>query len=338
MDFRWKVPELKPNFVDPQGVRSTMAAQQMQGYAPNAQAMNAANAMQGYKPNVPTSSAFNNEQLAQQNYDSFNSELQEKKQRLATLEQQLMKIDSDLAQLQQGGADEEKAIAAKLAEIGDTSLYQGILAREQNQAAQQKSSSTGINNLLFEADKLSWGLNSKSDEERTIARNEIRVNLEKAKYMADQTGTPLPDKYYQLKARLEQGTEPNGEAPAEGNAETLLQKENTLSQLDRTNQLSDNDLEPLATYLADKGNRNKQEYKKVEELYNKYKNRTVETKRREQEASRKARDLVLSKKDSSDKERLRWWNSLSDKVKSDLIKRGYTMDTEGKILYKGGII
>lgn len=294
MAFRWKTPELKPTFVDPQGVRSTMASQQMSGYTPNVQAMNAANAMQGYKPNVPTSSAFNNEQLAQQNYDSFNSELQEKKQRLAVLEEQLKQIDGQIAALQQGGADEEKAIAAKLAEIGDTSLYQGILAREQNQAAQQKSSSTGINNLLFETDKLTFGLDSKSEEEKMLARNEIRVNLEKAKYMADQTGTPLPDKYYQLKARLEQGTEPNGEAPAEGDAETLLQKENTLSQLDRTNQLSDNDLEPLATYLADKGNRNKQEYKKVEELYNKYKNKTKESKAAAFKRKQDALDLYYS--------------------------------------------
>lgn len=294
MAFRWKTPELKPTFVDPQGVRSTMASQQMSGYTPNVQAMNAANAMQGYKPNVPTSSAFNNEQLAQQNYDSFNSELQEKKQRLAVLEEQLKQIDGQIAELQQGGADEEKAIAAKLAEIGDTSLYQGILAREQNQAAQQKSSSTGINNLLFETDKFTFGLDSKSDEERTIARNEIRVNLEKAKYMADQTGTPLPDKYYQLKARLEQGTEPNGEAPAEGGAETLLQKENTLSQLARTNQLSDNDLEPLSTYLADKGNRNKQEYKKVEELYNKFKNKTKESRAAASKRKKDADDLYYS--------------------------------------------
>ena len=211
MAFRWKTPELKPTFVDPQGVRSTMASQQMSGYTPNAQAI----AMQGYQPNVQPNvrgmapsqaTQQNNAALAEQNYNQFmqdDAALQEKKQRLAVLEEQLKQIDGQIAELQQGGADEEKAIAAKLAEIGDTSLYQGILSREQNQAAQQKSSSTGINNLLFEADKLSWGLNSKSDEERTIARNEIRVNLEKAKYMADQTGTPLPPKYSELERKLE---------------------------------------------------------------------------------------------------------------------------------------
>ena len=211
MAFRWKTPELKPTFVDPQGVRSTMASQQMSGYTPNVQAI----AMQGYQPNVQPNvrgmapsqaTQQNNAALAEQNYNQFmqdDAALQEKKQRLAVLEEQLKQIDGQIAELQQGGADEEKAIAAKLAEIGDTSLYQGILSREQNQAAQQKSSSTGINNLLFEADKLSWGLNSKSDEERTIARNEIRVNLEKAKYMADQTGTPLPPKYSELERKLE---------------------------------------------------------------------------------------------------------------------------------------
>lgn len=203
MAFRWKTPELKPTFVDPQGVRSTMASQQMSGYTPNVQAMNAANAMQGYKPNVPTSSTFNNEQLAQQNYDSFNSGLQEKKQRLAVLEEQLKQIDGQIAELQQGGADEEKAIAAKLAEIGDTSLYQGILAREQNQAAQQKSSAAGIDNLLFEADKLIWGLDSDSEEGRKATRQNIRAMLDQAKKLAEQNGVELPEKYKMLRDKLE---------------------------------------------------------------------------------------------------------------------------------------
>lgn len=303
MAFRWKTPELKPTFVDPQGVQ---AYQQQQAMGNTAQALNAANAMRGYQPNVQPNyrgmmpsqaTQANNAPLAEQNYNQFMQEdasLQAKRQQLAQLKEKLAEIDTQIASVEAGGADEEKAIAAKLAEIGDTSLYQGILAREQNQAAQQKSSSTGINNLLFETDKFTFGLDSKSDEERTIARNEIRVNLEKAKYMADQTGTPLPDKYYQLKARLEQGTEPNGEAPAEGGAETLLQKENTLSQLDRTNQLSDNDLEPLATYLADKGNLNKQEYKKVEELYNKFKNKTKESKAYASKRKQDAEDLYYS--------------------------------------------
>lgn len=210
MDFRWKVPELKPNFVDPQGVRSTMAAQQMQGYAPNPQPN-----MGGYQPNVqpnvrgmaPSQAAQqNNAALAEQNYQQFvkdDAALQEKKQKLALLENKLAEIDNNIAQLQQGGSDEEKAIAAKLAEIGDTSLYQGILAREQNQAAQQKSSAAGIDNMLYEADKLTFGLDSKSEEERNAVRQNIRATLDRAEEIAKQTGTQLPEKYYRLRDKLE---------------------------------------------------------------------------------------------------------------------------------------
>lgn len=212
MDFRWKVPELKPNFVDPQGARSTMAqqaAQKMQGYTPQPN-------LDGYQPTEPTAmqtgyrgmaptqeTQEKNAVLAQQNYDNYMSGLQEKKQKLALLENKLAEIDNNIAQLQQGGADEEKAIAAKLAEIGDTSLYQGILAREQNQAAQQKSSAAGIDNMLYEADKLTFGLDSKSEEERNAVRQNIRATLDRAEEIAKQTGTQLPEKYYKLRNKLE---------------------------------------------------------------------------------------------------------------------------------------
>lgn len=286
MDFRWKVPELKPNFVDPQGVRSTMAAQQMQGYAPNTQAMNAANAMQGYKPNVPTSSAFNNEQLAQQNYDSFNSELQEKKQKLATLEQQLMKIDSDLAQLQQGGADEEKAIAAKLAEIGDTSLYQGILAREQNQAAQQKSNASSIDNMLFEADKLSWGLNSKSDEERGIVKQNIQAVLDRAKQVAEQTGTPLPPKYSELERKLEDSDK------ASLVLESDRKRSNELFLLARNGGLRDSHIKEMEDYI--KKNPNSEIATQYRQLIEQYQGKTQESKATASKRKKDAVDLYYS--------------------------------------------
>jgi len=288
MDFRWKVPELKPNFVDPQGVRSTMAAQQMQGYAPNAQAsaVSAANAMQGYKPNVPTSSPFNNEQLAQQNYDSFNSELQEKKQRLATLEQQLMKIDSDLAQLQQGGADEEKAIAAKLAEIGDTSLYQGILAREQNQAAQQKSNASSIDNMLFEADKLSWGLNSKSDEERGIVKQNIQAVLDRAKQVAEQTGTPLPPKYSELERKLEDSDK------ASIVYESDLKRANELYILYRKGGLKDSHIKEMEDYIEK--NPNSEIATQYRQLIEQYKGKTKESRAAASKRKQDALDLYYS--------------------------------------------
>ena len=270
MAFRWKTPELKPTFVDPQGVRSTMASQQMSGYTPNVQAMNAANAMQGYKPNVPTSSTFNNEQLAQQNYDSFNSELQEKKQRLAVLEEQLKQIDGQIAELQQGGADEEKAIAAKLAEIGDTSLYQGILAREQNQAAQQKSTASSIDNMLFEADKLSWGLNSnKSDEAFDIAKQNIRSYLDRAKQVAEQTGTPLPPKYAELERKLKEADESSTAR------ESDIKRANELYILYRNGGLEDSHIKEMEDYI--KKNPNSEIATQYRQLIEQYKGKTKES-------------------------------------------------------------
>lgn len=286
MAFRWKTPELKPTFVDPQGVRSTMASQQMSGYTPNVQAMNAANAMQGYKPNVPTSSTFNNEQLAQQNYDSFNSELQEKKQRLAVLEEQLRQIDGQIAELQQGGADEEKAIAAKLAEIGDTSLYQGILAREQNQAAQQKSNASSIDNMLFEADKLSWGLNSKSDEERGIVKQNIQAVLDRAKQVAEQTGTPLPPKYSELERKLEDSDK------ASIVYESDLKRANELYILYRKGGLEDSHIKEMEDYIEK--NPNSEIATQYRQLIEQYKGKTKESRAAASKRKQDALDLYYS--------------------------------------------
>lgn len=325
MAFRWKSTP-----ADQQAFLSQEASRQMAGYTPTP-----ANGMQGYRPNVASSTPFNNEQLAEQNYNQFNAELQTKRQQLEQLKMQLAEIDKQIATVEAGGADDEKAIAAKLAEIGDTSLYQGIINREQNSASQQKSNATGISNLLFEADTLSYGLDSKSEEDKNLARNGIRVALEKAKYMAEQSGTQLPDKYYELKARLEEGKSKDSESIPGSNVETLLQMGNTLSQKARTKVLSDKDLQPLSDYLADPSNRNTQRFKEVEDLYNKYKGLTVEAKARYQKEEKEYQDLARSLANAPDA--LRRWNALPLEKRKGLISRGYKMDTKGHVTRNGGL-
>lgn len=330
MDFRWKVPELKPNFVDPQGVRSTMAAQQMSGYTPNAQAMNAANAMQGYKPNVPTSSAFNNEQLAQQNYDSFNSELQEKKQRLAVLEEQLKQIDGQIAELQQGGADEEKAIAAKLAEIGDTSLYQGILAREQNQAAQQKSNASSIDNMLFEADKLSWGLNAnKSDEAFDIAKQNIRAYLDRAKLVSEQTGTPLPPKYAELERKLKEADE-SSEA-----IESEIKRANELWLKARNKTLEKADIQEMEDYIEK--NPNSEIATQYRQLIEQFQGKTKESRAAASKRTADAKAIVDTLRDLPVGEQLDRWSKMPPSKQKSVKDQGYIMDPKLGIIQKDGI-
>lgn len=336
MDFRWKVPELKPNFVDPQGVRSTMAAQQMQGYAPNPQPN-----LDGYQPNVqpnvrgmaPSQAAQqNNAVLAEQNYQQFvkdDAALQEKKQKLALLENKLAEIDNNIAQLQQGGADEEKAIAAKLAEIGDTSLYQGILAREQNQAAQQKSTASSIDNLLFEADKLTWGLNSKSDEDRSIYKQNIQSNLDRAKQIAEQTGTPLPPKYSELERKLE----------ASDNASLVYESErkraNELYVLNLEGRLEDSHIKEMEDYI--KKNPNSEIATQYRQLIEQYKGKTKQSKAAASKRSSDAKAIVDTLRDLPLDEQLRRWSKMTPSEQKLVKDQGYIMDPKFGITSKAGI-
>lgn len=343
MDFRWKVPELKPNFVDPQGVRSTMAqqaAQKMQGYTPQPN-------LDGYQPTEPTAmqtgyrgmaptqeTQEKNAVLAQQNYDNYMSGLQEKKQKLALLENKLAEIDNNIAQLQQGGADEEKAIAAKLAEIGDTSLYQGILAREQNQAAQQKSSAAGIDNLLFEADKLIWGLDSDSEEGRKATRQNIRAMLDQAKKLAEQNGVELPEKYKMLRDKLE-GSD-NASIVYESVRTNYRELSNKMAvALERKGAIPDELREEAVKFVEE--HPNSEEALKIQGLLQSTKGKTVSAKAAASKRKQDAEALFNSLKDLSLKEQLNRWNNMTKSEKNMLRSQGYDMDTRYGIYSKGGI-
>ena len=295
MTFRWKnrggnLPQVNPTFVDPQGGMSTMASQGMAGYAPAPQPN-----MAGYQPNVqpnvrgmatPQATAQSNASLAENAYNSFMTQdkiLQDKKQQLAQLEVQLRTIDNQIASLEKGSLDEEKAIAAKLAEIGDTSMYQGILSREQNAGAQSKSAADSIDNILYESDKLTWGLNAKSEEDRDIARQNIRANLERAKNLSEKAGVNLPDKYYELQDKL---------GGADNAAYTSRNEQAWLNELfikDRRGTLSDTDIAEMENTIAT--NPGSDLSVKLQGLVEKYKGRTGEAKGRAAKRRADARNL-----------------------------------------------
>lgn len=295
MAFRWKTPELNAPVVDPQGVQ---AYQQQQAMGNSAQALNAANAMRGYQPNLQPNyrgmapsqaTQAGNAQLAQQNYNQFmrdDASLQGKRQQLEQLKAQLADIDKQIATVEAGGADEEKAIAAKLAEIGDTSLYQGIIAREQGNAERQKANASSIDNMLFEADKLSWGLNSKSDEERGIVKQNIQAVLDRAKQVADQTGTPLPQKYRELERKLQ-----DSEKASMAN-ESERRRANELYILYRNGGLEDSHIKEMEDYI--KNNPNSEIATQYRQLIEQYKGKTKESKAYASKRKKDADDLYYS--------------------------------------------
>lgn len=297
MAFRWKTPDFNAPVVDPQGVQ---AYQQQQAMGNSAQALNAANAMKGYQPNLQPNyrgmapsqaTQAGNAQLAQQNYNQFmqdDASLQGKRQQLEQLKAQLAEIDKQIATVEAGGADEEKAIAAKLAEIGDTSLYQGIIAREQGNAERQKSNASSIDNMLFEADKLSWGLNSKSDEDRGYVKQNIQAVLDRAKQVADQTGTPLPQKYRELEKKLQDSDN------AASAYESERRRANDLWLKARNKTLENADIQEMEDYI--KSNPNSEIAGQYRQLIEQYQGKTKESKAAASKRKQDAKDLysVLS--------------------------------------------
>lgn len=297
MAFRWKTPDFNAPVVDPQGVQ---AYQQQQAMGNSAQALNAANAMKGYQPNLQPNyrgmapsqaTQAGNAQLAQQNYNQFmqdDASLQGKRQQLEQLKAQLAEIDKQIATVEAGGADEEKAIAAKLAEIGDTSLYQGIIAREQGNAERQKSNASSIDNLLFEADKLSWGLNSKSDEDRGYVKQNIQAVLDRAKQVADQTGTPLPQKYRELEKKLQDSDN------AASAYESERRRANDLWLKARNKTLENADIQEMEDYI--KSNPNSEIAGQYRQLIEQYQGKTKQSKATASKRKQDAKDLysVLS--------------------------------------------
>lgn len=276
MAFRWKSTP-----ADQQAFLSQEASRQMAGYTPTP-----ANGMQGYRPNVASSTPFNNEQLAEQNYNQFNAGLQTKRQQLEQLKMRLAEIDKQIATVEAGGADDEKAIAAKLAEIGDTSLYQGIINREQNSASQQKANASSIDNMLFEADKLSWGLNSKSDEERGIVKQNIQAVLDRAKQVAEQTGTPLPPKYAELEQKLQDSDK------ASMVYESERRRANDLWLKARNKTLENADIKEMEDYI--KANPNSEISAQYRQLIEQYQGKTKESKAAASKRKQDALDLYYS--------------------------------------------
>lgn len=300
VNFRWKgqLPALQPNFVDPQGVRATMAqqaAQKMQGYTPLPN-------LNGYQPTEPTSPQTGyrgmaptqdvqdrNAVLAQQNLDAFNAELQGKKKRLAELEAQLKDVDAQIAQIESGSTDEEKAIAAKMAEIGDMSGYQAMLNREQNAGTQQKSATQGIENMLYDAEKLTWGLGpTASDEERAMVRSNIEAVLVRAKEQGAKAGIDVTkNPSYQ---RLEAALKGKGDTDKASIVyESEARKANEWWSKARKNELTNDDIAKIEDFIEK--NPNSKAASDLRPLVEQYKPKTRESKAGAEKRKNDARAL-----------------------------------------------
>lgn len=296
MSLRWKnqLPQLQPNFVDPAGVNATM----MQGYQPgvNSPSAYASQNMAGYNPNnvymgrisdrAGQPGSGNGYQFDSREIDAYTAQkdaeaqsLQQREQamqQIQQLEARLNEINTRIAEIDKSlpagaGNDNAWEIAAQRASIGDMSAYDSMVQR----GATGAQSANAIDNALMDAEKLTWGLNAKDDEDRMAARNQIEVALRKAERDAAQTGTKLPDSYYRLKNALE--------ADVGGNASSLV---NMLKYKKEKGTLTDADREYVEEMM--KGKENSKEYETLMSFWTGSKGATAEAKakaKREKDAA-----------------------------------------------------
>lgn len=271
-NFRWKnrggnLPNLQPNFVDPMNTRIT-----------------AANPGASMEQGAPQAS----QQEFLQRISQPGASIMEKEQKLADLERQLSEVDAEIAKIQTETADSRKAVAAKLAEIGDTSLYQGMLANERNAAERARSASAGIENRLYEAEGLTWGLKSKNAEDREMVRAKIEVAIRQAEEEARKQGVDLSanESYRRLKAAL-------GEA---GEAASIYEGDEKFANMiwskSKSGSLTDADIAEAKKWIEE--HPDSQFASKVAQVVDAYAPKTREAKARASKRKADAADLYYS--------------------------------------------
>lgn len=241
--------------------------------------------------------------VAAEAFPEINAQIREKEARLAELDARIADIDRQYPELKNGGQEWE--IAAKRAEIGDMSAYDAMMARGQQAGA----ASSAIENELKNAEKLLWGLESKSDEDRAMARNQIEVALRSAEEWQSKTGQQLPASYDRLRSALEKG-------PSQGQNVTELVNFYKYKQANGT--LTDDDRTYADTVLRPK--MNSDDFDKLFSFLQESKGKTVEDKAKADAFSKKINGMVAGIEGKSPAEQNAWWSGLTKKEKNGVLK------------------
>lgn len=335
MAFRWKTREPENPYLPADGTMAEMNRNSMEGYRPNsvftpdAIGMNGyfntqAAAPQGYRPNVADPQGVRGQQNpmdmtgygASMQAASNRAEIQG---RIAQLENELASVTGKIAEIDKATPGlaknpKEWEIAAKRAEIGDMSAYDNLVSRNNTDSA----AASGIENELYNAEKLTWGLNSKSDEDRAIARSNIEASLRRAEEWAARTGKELPTSYYRLRRELEA-------APGAGGNADMNSREygNELALKIYRGTATNDDIEKGVAW-AEK-NPNSDAAKEILEAAKAGKGKTIESKEEYKRKVSASNALYDQAKDLSKEGLVKWWEGLSEKDRK-LFKLKHTID------------
>lgn len=239
-----------------------------------------------------------------QPFEAERKELADLERQLAEIDLQIEKFDRENPGISSGMVD----VAAKRAEAGDMGTYnamvQNAFSSQLGNDGMLKSSRNGIENELKNAEKLTWGLNSKNEEQQNIARNEINVALRSAEEWAEKTGQELPTSYYRLKEALK-------ESSGGKNANELV---NYYRYKQEKGELTEADRKYVEEVLRPK--MNSEDFDNLFGFLKESKGKTVEAKRAEQ----KVKDIIGVIENLSPAEQEREWNKLSAEQRKIALK------------------
>ena len=234
---------------------------------------------------------------------------------LRSLEARLADIDAKLAAFDKanpGFNPDAAEIAAKRAEIGDFSAYDNMQGR-----GAQNADPSGIENELYNAEKLTWGLKSKSGEEKEIAKANIEATLRRAEEWADKTGGKLPMSYHRLKAQLE------GVGGSGGDDRSELEWSNRIYTKALKKQLTDADIKEMTDYIEKHPDRELS--KALQPIVKEYKGKTGEAKSRRAKEENDAKAIYSEIANLPIDDQFKAFRSWSDEKKT-LFRKYYNID------------
>lgn len=294
MAFRWKT-QMGPS-------QAEVASQQMAGYNPQQQRGVPFQSAPGGMQPPPDMTGYGESLQAASDRAGVLQQIEEKEATLASIEAKIAEIDRQYPELKDGGQQWE--IAAKRAEIGDMSAYDSMMARGQQAGAQ----SSAIEGELKAAEKLLWGLESKNDEDRAMARNQIEVALRSAEEWQDKTGQPLPESYNRLRSALERGT----------GGQNVNETVNYFKYKMLNNTLTDEDRKYIDEVIRPR--MNSEEFDRLYGFLQESKGKTVESRAAADAFATKIDNMVKGIEGKTPQEQNAWWNGLSKKEKDGVLK------------------
>lgn len=294
MAFRWKT-QMGPS-------QAEVAAQQMAGYNPQQQRGVPFQSAPGGMQPPPDMTGYGESLQAASDRAGVLQQIEEKEARLASIEAKIADIDRQYPELKDGGQQWE--IAAKRAEIGDMSAYDSMMARGQQAGAQ----SSAIESELKAAEKLLWGLESKNDEDRAMAKNQIEVALRSAEEWQDKTGQPLPESYNRLRSALERGT----------GGQNVNETVNYFKYKMLNKTLTDDDRKYIDEVIRPR--MNSEEFDRLYGFLQESKGKTVESRAAADAFATKIDNMVKGIEGKTPQEQNAWWNGLPKKEKDGVLK------------------